>query len=637
MIPPELSYFLSPRSLPFSSYIVRSTKKKKIVLFFVEEYIPGLLHHLFLFRLSLFFIFFFISLSTIKKDITPMDEKVERSEKEQQLDRYSVTDSFDQVHKEDEYPEPTDEDWKNLREVADTVPASAYLVILIEFCERFTYYGLSGPFQNYIQHPDPGHYPADQPGAMGKGQQTATALTTFFQFWCYITPIIGAVIADQYLGKYKTILLFSIIYFIGLVILTCTSIPMAIESGAAFPGFIVAVIIIGLGTGGIKANVSPLVAEQYRSRTAYVKTLKNGDRVIVTPQATYQKIFNMFYWGINIGSLSAIATTELEKNVGFWPAYVLPTLMFIPCICVVLLGRKRYIQHPPRGSVFVEAGKLFWLASFKVKGGLDACKPSQLAISHPEIAAQVTHDDVFVDELKRTLKACIIFLWFPIWWLCYQQITNNLISQAATMLTGNVPNDIMQNIDPIALIILIPIMDRIVYPGLRRLGIHMRPIFRISLGFFFGAVSMGYTAGIQSMIYKSPPYYDHPEGQNQISAAYQIPSYVFIAISEIFCSITGMEYAYKKAPQSMKSIVMALFLLTNCFASILAFALVSVAVDPKVMWMYAGIACAAFVSGILVYVLHHKRDKVDVEEDAIGRSDEQMEAYNNDDKKNQEA
>lgn len=51
--------------------------------------------------------------------------------------------------------EPTEEDWKNLREVADKIPKAAYLVILLEFCERFTYYGLTGPFQNYIQHPAP--------------------------------------------------------------------------------------------------------------------------------------------------------------------------------------------------------------------------------------------------------------------------------------------------------------------------------------------------------------------------------------------------------------------------------------------------------------------------------------------------
>lgn len=195
------------------------------------------------------------------------------------------------------------------------------------------------------------------------------------------------------------------------------------------------------------------------------------------------------------------------------------------------------------------------------------------------------------------------------------------------MLTGNVPNDIMQNIDPITLIILIPFMETIFYPTLRRFGISMRPIMRISIGFFFSAVAMGYTAGIQSMIYKSPPYYDHPEGQNWISAAYQIPSYVFVALGEIFASITGLEYAYKKAPQSMKSIVMALFLLTNCFASILAFALVSVTVDPKLTWMYTGIAGAAFVCCILIYAIHWKNDKVDIEEDAIARNDEQLEGY----------
>lgn len=51
--------------------------------------------------------------------------------------------------------EPTEEDYKTLREVADHIPKAAYLVILIEFCERFTYYGLTGPFQNYIQNPAP--------------------------------------------------------------------------------------------------------------------------------------------------------------------------------------------------------------------------------------------------------------------------------------------------------------------------------------------------------------------------------------------------------------------------------------------------------------------------------------------------
>lgn len=449
---------------------------------------------------------------------------------------------------------------------------------------------------------------------MGKGQQTATALNTFFQFWCYITPIFGAIVADQYLGKYRAILLFACIYFVGLVILTATSAPASIEKGGAFPGFIVSIIIIGLGTGGIKSNVSPLVAEQYQVNYAYVKTDKKGERVIVSPQATYQRIFNIFYWSVNAGSLSAIATTELEKNVGFWPAYLLPTLMFIPGILVVILGRKFYVQTPPRGSILLEA---FKLSSIAIKvGSFEAAKPSNLAANRPELVAKAAYDDVFVDEFRRALKACVVFCWYPIYWLCYNQMVNNLISQAATMWTGNVPNDIITNIDPLFLIITIPIMDSVVYPLLRRAGFPMRPILRISLGFFFAAVGMAYTAGIQQKIYDNLP--------NLISAAYQIPSYIFIAFSEILASITGLEYAYKKAPQSMKSIVMSLFLFSSCVSSILSFALVSVSVDPKLTWMYTGIAATAFICSILVYFFHRNQDATDVEDDAIGRDPKRL-------------
>jgi len=74
---------------------------------------------------------------------------------------------------------------------------------------------------------------------------------------------------------------------------------------------------------------------------------------------------------------------------------------------------------------------------------------------------------------------------------------NNLISQAAEMDDHGIPNDFLQNIDPIALIVFIPIMDLIVYPTLRKLGIHFRPITRIFVGFLFGAAAMGFTAGIQ--------------------------------------------------------------------------------------------------------------------------------------------
>ncbi len=113
----------------------------------------------------------------------------------------------------------------------------------VELCERFTYYGVSTLFQNYTQNSSYDRY---IPGAIGLGQAGATLLSYFWQFWCYVCPIIGAIIADQYLGKYKTILVFSVIYFVGLVILELTAFPMAIKNGAALGGLVTAMVIVGL-------------------------------------------------------------------------------------------------------------------------------------------------------------------------------------------------------------------------------------------------------------------------------------------------------------------------------------------------------------------------------------------------------
>ncbi len=80
---------------------------------------------------------------------------------------------------------------------------------------------------------------------IGRGQAAATSLNQFFSFWSYVTPILGAIIADQYLGRYNTILYFAMIYIVGLIILFCTSLPVAIENGASLGGLIAAMIVIG--------------------------------------------------------------------------------------------------------------------------------------------------------------------------------------------------------------------------------------------------------------------------------------------------------------------------------------------------------------------------------------------------------
>jgi len=514
--------------------------------------------------------------------------------------------------------EPTAYELRVLRKIPDSLPWSAFLVCVVELCERFTFYGLSGPFQNYISNSY--NDASGNPGAIGLGQSAATALTNFFLFWCYCSPIIGAVAADQYLGRYKTIIWFSFIYLAGSVVLFLTSLPRSIEAGAALPGFIVALICIGLGTGGIKANVSPLIAEQYQESRHRIKILKSGEKVVVSPELTIQRIYMIFYMAINVGSLSSIATTELELNVGFWAAYLLPLVMFIMGICILIAGRKRYVVRPPKGSIIPQSLRILWIG-ISSRGGLESAKPSNQG-RLPD-GRQAPWDANFVDELRQALSACKTFPFFIIYWTAYSQMLNNFISQAGTMELHGIPNDIMGNIDPITIIIFIPILDKLVYPWLRKFGIQSKPISRIFWGFIMGAIGIAYAAFVQKLIYSAPPCYEYPlscdagkqpngdHEHNHVHVAVQAPTYFFIAISEIFANVTGLEYSYSKAPASMKSLIMALFMMTNAVGAALGAAIAPFARNPNLVWLYTTLSVATLVTGLLFWACFRKYNLIE--------------------------
>jgi POT family proton-dependent oligopeptide transporter len=187
------------------------------------------------------------------------------------------------------------------------------------------YYGCTQVYVNFIQQPNPGTAtgkalnPSDAdavPGALGYGQKASTGLTTFNQFWVYIIPLFGAYVADTYFGRYRTIVYSVIIAIIGHVILTASAAPAVIAHPKSGMGaFVVGLIILGVGTGGFKPNISPLVAEQIPTERFYVKTLKKtGERVIVDPQVTITRVYNWFYFCINV-SWSITILISLNANL----------------------------------------------------------------------------------------------------------------------------------------------------------------------------------------------------------------------------------------------------------------------------------------------------------------------------------
>ncbi|KAJ7859794.1 PTR2-domain-containing protein [Mycena olivaceomarginata] len=527
---------------------------------------------------------------------------------------------------------PTEEERATLRRVADAIPWNAYLIALVELAERFSFYGSSVVFTNFIQQPLPlgshtgAGFTKGVSGALGMGQRASTGLTTFYQFWCYVTPLLGAYIADTYWGRYNTTCVAVVIALIGHIILIVAGVPGVIEhQHGALGAFIIALLVMGFGTGLFKANISPLVAEQYKRTKLFVRTTSNGEKVIVDPALTISRVYMYFYLFINIGALiGQIGMTYSERYVGFWLAYTLPTVIFLLCPIVLFLGRNRYVRTPPTGSVLATALRLWRYAArgrwswnpvtcvrrLRAPGFWDDAKPSAVEARGEGRPKWMAFDDRWVDEVRRGLGACAVFCWFPIYWLTYNQLNNNLTSQAATMNTGKVPNDVLSNLDPFALIIFIPIFDLLLYPFLRRRGIRFTPLKKITAGFVTGAAAMVWAAVVQHYIYKTNPCGNRAatcadENGVQIISPLnvwiQTGSYVLIAFSEILASITGLEYAFMKAPKNMRSLVMSVFLFMSAISSALGEAFVSLSADPLLVWNYGVMAVLAAVASVLVW------------------------------------
>lgn len=328
--------------------------------------------------------------------------------------------------------------------------------------------------------------------------------------------------------------------------------------------------------------------------------------------------------------IGGVVCPLLELHVGFWAAFLLPTCMFLVSIIVFVAGSRFYYKPGPTESVILKAWNIIKFAKKQSRlpenkeakkassSTLDFAKRDQTDLSgvaewSDETYRMATWDDQFVDELKQTVMACKIFVPLSIYWVCYNQLSNNLLSQAGQLTKPDgLPNDIMNNFDPIALIIFIPITDIFLYPTLRKFNINFASQARITFGFFLGTASMVYAAVVQNYIYTDPLYLETGY-MSSISVFIQIPCYVLIAFSEIFASITSMEYAYTHAPKSMKSLVSALSLWPNCVAALISLAISPSAHDPNMVWVYTGVAVGSFVCGILYYWLFRSYDKIDEE------------------------
>ncbi|KAF8243080.1 MFS peptide transporter [Wilcoxina mikolae CBS 423.85] len=530
--------------------------------------------------------------------------------------------------------EPTEEELKTLRRVPGRLPWTAHTIAFVEMCERLSFCGTIAVFVNFIQQPLPegsvtGAGFEGQSGALGMGQRPATAITTFDSLWVYLMPLIGGYMADAHWGRYKTIMVACGAAIIGHSLLIVTSIPpVIVKAQASLAILIVGIIIMGLGTGGFKACVGTLMAEQTVDPRPKIKILKNGERVIIDNDLTVTRSYMYFYLFLNVGAIVG-ETGMSEKYVGFWLAYVIPLFMFCICPIIMLWGRKSYVRSPPSGSVLSKAFKLWRLAT-KGQWSLNPVRTYK-NLSNPDLWQRVkpskipadqrplwmTFDDNWVDEVNRGLKACKVLSWYPLLWLGYNQMLHNLTSQAATLRTHGLPNDFYSNINPFTLIIIIPFFDQFLYPALRKAGVNFSPLKRITAGFAAATLALIWVAVLQVYIYRLGPCKNFPNGCGQvapISAWWQTGPFSLIALSELLSVTTGMEYCFAKAPTNMRSLVYAIYLFMTAIAAAVGQAFVPLSDDPLLVWNYTVIAVILFFGTCGFWWSFRGLDRMEVDE-----------------------
>lgn len=184
------------------------------------------------------------------------------------------------------------------------------------------------------------------------GLQASSGITLLFLFLSYVIPIFGGWWADVHIGRYKAICVGVFICGIAHIIQVFGAIPSVLQKGAAngAPPFIIGLLLLAFGAGIFKPNVSPLILDQNPHRTAYTKTLKSGEKVIVDPEATTNRIMLIFYGFVNVGAFFMLATTYSEKYVGFWLSFLLAGLIYLLLPILLAAMYKKTYKRPPAGS-----------------------------------------------------------------------------------------------------------------------------------------------------------------------------------------------------------------------------------------------------------------------------------------------
>jgi len=312
-------------------------------------------------------------------------------------------------------------------------PIGIPYILFNELSERFAFYGMTSILVMYM---------TTDLKSGGMGDKEATAWFHSFKFAVYFLPILGALISDIWLAKFKTIIIFSLVYCVGFFALLVDQTRVGLSA---------ALVLMAVGGGVIKPCVSANVGDQFGKTNRHLLS----------------KIYAWFYFSINLGAaVSMWFCPQLRDKFGPRVAFAIPALLMMLATVAYWLGRRKFVHVPAGGWRFVKE-------TFSGEG------------------------------LQAIRRLCIIYLFIAMFWALFDQSQSAWVLQATKMDLSFGKFQILpgqpQAFNPVLVLIMIPLFSYVVYPAINKV-FRLSPLRKISIGLFLAAASFIISAGIETSI-----------------------------------------------------------------------------------------------------------------------------------------
>eukprot|EP00047_Mylnosiga_fluctuans_P017522 m.62122 g.62122 ORF g.62122 m.62122 type:complete len:715 (-) comp7121_c0_seq1:80-2224(-) len=360
------------------------------------------------------------------------------------------------------------------------MPRSVFFISGNEFCERFSYYGFRAILVVYFSR------------WLSWSDDRATQMYNVFNMLYYAMAALGGALADSPLGKYRIIMAFSVVYAIGNLVMAVTAIPGATGTPPSGWGCILGLLLVAIGTGGIKPCVNAFGADQLDQRDP----------------ALMETYFALYYFIVNLGSISMFITPLVRANFSCFGvsecyplAFGLPTILMIMAVVLFYMGRGLYQHHIPKRNIILDTVKAIYTgARCHVKDHwIEGNGGARRWLDY----AEPTFGKDFIKQIRSLATVLLIFLPMPLYWTVYDQLGSRWTLQAEKMqlfslgALGEFQPDMMQSANTVLLLLLIPVFQKAVYPFFARIGLAATPLRRMRVGMLLSALAFAVSGGVQ--------------------------------------------------------------------------------------------------------------------------------------------